>query len=124
MMVRTLINVSTLVNSAWIFLGGSSIVSGLLIACIKQIREDRKQIGERQREETAALKIGMQAILRNELRKEYSKAKSKGYITFSDLDNFKNLYTQYETLGENGPMEQVYKEYCGFEKRMDDSESA
>lgn len=64
--------------------------------------------------ETKALKLGVQALLRNELYRMYNEAKSKGFSTLDEKDNFLNMYNQYHSLGKNGVMDSKKEEYMSM----------
>ena len=52
--------------------------------------------------EQESIKQGLQALLRNELIKEYERWTEKGYCPVYARDNVQNLYKQYHGLGQNG----------------------
>lgn len=51
---------------------------------------------------TKALKAGVQAMLRNELRKLYKDAMDKCYATDDEKVEWTNIWKSYHDLGENG----------------------
>ena len=51
---------------------------------------------------TEALQTGVQAMLRNELRKLYKDAVDKGYATDDEKAEWTNIWKSYHDLGENG----------------------
>lgn len=64
--------------------------------------------------ETKALKLGMQAILRNELIKSYKDHAKAGYVEFEDRDNWENMYQQYHNLGANGVMDDTRQKFLNL----------
>lgn len=61
-----------------------------------------------QKEESNALKYGMQAMLRDVLLKRYKEISADGYATYEEKENYQHLYEQYKALGGNGVMDKVY----------------
>lgn len=57
-----------------------------------------------------AFKLGMQAMLRNELIDKYNYYSNKGYISIHGLENITAMYTQYHALGGNGTITHLYEE--------------
>ena len=57
-----------------------------------------------------AVEKGVQALLRNEIIKEYNHWLEKEYCPIYAKDNIKIMYTQYHGLGQNGVIDKVYEE--------------
>lgn len=57
------------------------------------------------KKETTALKLGVQALLRDRLLQGYKHYSAKGYADVDDRMNWMNLYEQYHNLGKNGVMD-------------------
>lgn len=57
-----------------------------------------------------AIKLGMQAMLRNQIIEQYNHYTNKGYIPIYGLENVTALYDQYHTLGGNGTITHLYEE--------------
>lgn len=66
------------------------------------------------RHELQALKLGTQAVLRNELIELYDKYYYKGSAPTYIKDNFENLYKQYHALGANGVMDSYYNNFISL----------
>ena len=66
---------------------------GLIIGQFRQLR---------------ALKLGLQAILRDRLLQAYEHYGHRGWANYDEKQNVLNLYTQYEILGPNGIMERKH----------------
>lgn len=86
----------------WLCLFGVPSLIGSIFAWCKI--KTRKNEQERN-----ALKLGVQAMLRNELIKQYKTYMKQGYADYDDKENWINLYNQYHTLGVNGVMDK-YKD--------------
>lgn len=61
-----------------------------------------------------AVKEGVQALLRAQMIADYNHYREKGYAPIYAKDNFDNCYQRYHTLGANGVMDQIHKEFMGF----------
>ena len=57
--------------------------------------------------ETNAVKLGLQAILRDRLIQVYRVCTAQEYASITDRDNFINMYKQYHNLGANGVMDDI-----------------
>ena len=60
-----------------------------------------------------AMKLGMQAILRNDIIDVYNKCVSrepKPYIRLYEITNVEAMYTQYHALGGNGTVTNLYND--------------
>lgn len=80
------------------------VVVGWLIKVIKAEKKERD-----------ALKKGVQAMLRSQMINAFNKwYVDKGYAPIWVRDNFENLWVQYETLGDNGVMEDIYKKFMSL----------
>jgi hypothetical protein len=79
-----------------------SIFAFLFKRLFKRIKENR----ERQN----AVEAGLQALLRNELIKSYREYEAKGEISILDKENMEHMFTEYENLGGNGTVAQMFKE--------------
>ena len=58
-----------------------------------------------------AIKLGLQAILRDRLLQAYKHYKRQGWASYDDKQNVLNLYEQYEALGPNGIMERKHNAF-------------
>lgn len=89
-----------------------AIVSPLLTLLIGsgfffKIRDDIKTSQKARESANTAIRLGVQALLRDRLYSLYEEARAKGHCTIDELDNFENIYTQYHNLGQNGVMDSV-----------------
>ena len=79
-----------------------SVFTLLFKRLFKKIKENR----ERQN----AVESGLQALLRNELIRRYREYEEKGEISILDKENMEHMFKEYENLGGNGTVAQMYKE--------------
>lgn len=81
--------------------------SGCLITLIeifyKKIKNNEKR--------TEALKLGVQALLRDRLYAYYNKYSEYKYAPIYAKENFENIYKQYHRLGNNGVMDDIYRKF-------------
>ena len=84
----------------WLCLFGIPSIFAGLIAFVKlQIATNK------------AIKLGLQAILRDRLLQAYEFYAKRGYADYDEKSNVRNLYDQYEVLGPNGIMEVKHQEF-------------
>ena len=58
-----------------------------------------------------AVKLGLQAILRDRLLQAYEFYAHRGYADYDEKANVVNLYQQYEMLGPNGIMHRKHERF-------------
>ena len=80
-------------------LGIPGIITGMLAFVKLQMKQNK------------AIKLGLQAILRDRLLQAYHFYKQQGWASYDDKQNVLNLYTQYEVLGPNGIMERKHRTF-------------
>lgn len=101
-------------------LGGGSLVAALITAITKYfVNKFRKQF-EVQDEVNKALKLGIQALLRDRLLQGYRYYRDKGYATYEDRMNWENLYKQYHSLGENGVMDDIRNKFLALPTKAEE----
>lgn len=61
-----------------------------------------------------ALKLGIQALLRAQMINDYNKWTAKGYAPIYARENFENCWVQYESLGENGVMNDIHSKFLAL----------
>lgn len=66
---------------------------------------------EEQDTKRKAIENGVQALLRNELIKNFREYKRIGEITLLDKENMEHMFAEYFNLGGNGMMHEVYDEF-------------
>ena len=82
-------------------------VPALLGAVFKYFYNQNKD----RKEELAALKLGVQALLRAQLINDYNKWTEKRYAPIYARQNFENCWTQYHALGANGVMDDIHAKF-------------
>ena len=96
--------------------GVSGIISGLvgvLIAVfLKRPLEkrvaDSEEASQRVEEQNKATMLGVQALLRDRLLQAFNHYLARGWIGAGERDNVENMYTQYEALGPNNVISDIY----------------
>lgn len=84
----------------WLSLFGiPGIIAGLFGFIIAQVKQNN------------AIKLGLQAILRDRLLQAYEYYGTRGWANYDEKSNVQNLYDQYEILGPNGIMEVKHQEF-------------
>lgn len=78
---------------------------------LKKRQEEQEKKNEEQERKNKAIENGVQALLRNELIKNYREYKLKGEITLLDKENMEHMFAEYFNLGGNGMMTDVHKEF-------------
>ena len=58
-----------------------------------------------------AIKLGLQALLRDRLLQAYEFYGHRGFADYDEKQNIQNIYKQYEALGPNGIMEQKHNDF-------------
>jgi len=65
-----------------------------------------------------AIKLGVQAVLRDRLLQAYEFYMARGYANYDEKSNVRNMYDQYEALGPNGIMEQKHEAFIRIPDRL------
>ena len=78
------------------------IIVGILIATLWQ-KFNKSQ------EEQDAIKSGLQSLLRSEITKAYYKYMEQGWIPLYALESLQQSHKDYQTLGLNGVMDELWK---------------
>lgn len=84
---------------------------GLGYKKIKKKQEEQEKKQHEQERKNQAIENGVQALLRNELIKNFREYKIKGEITLLDKENMEHMFTEYFNLGGNGMMQEVHQEF-------------
>ena len=98
--------------------GVSGIVSGLvgvLIAVfLKRPLEKRvsesEEVSARVEAQNTATMLGVQALLRDRLVQAFNHYLARGWIGAEERDNIDNMYVQYEALGDNNVISDIYNQ--------------
>lgn len=84
-------------------LGVPALIAGMLRYFGKRIKDNR--------DDTEALKKGVQALLRSQMIADYNKYAEKGYAPIYARESFENCWKQYHSLGANGVMDDMHKKF-------------
>lgn len=76
----------------------------------RQQDEIRKQNDTLEKQNKATM-LGVQALLRDRLLMAFKYYISQGYAEYGDRENVKNMYVQYEALGPNSVMDDLYQKF-------------
>ena len=98
--------------------GVSGIISGvvgvLIAVFLKRPLEKRVQKSEeasaRVEAQNTATMLGVQALLRDRLLQAFNYYRARGWIDAEDRSNIENMYVQYEALGENTVISDIYNQ--------------
>lgn len=63
---------------------------------------------------TKGTRLGVQALLRAELIRDWNYYSEKGYAPIYARENFENVYTQYHALGANGVMDDIRQRFLAL----------
>ena len=74
-------------------------------------QEEQEKKNEEQERKNKAIENGVQALLRNELIKNFREYKIQGEITLLDKENMEHMFEEYFNLEGNGMMTDVHKEF-------------
>ena len=61
--------------------------------------------------DNAAVKKGVQALLRSQMIADYNKWSERDYAPIYARENFQNCWKQYHDLGENGVMDDLHEKF-------------
>ncbi len=67
-----------------------------------------------------AVKLGLQAILRDRLLQAYEFYGHRGYADYDEKANVVNLYEQYEALGPNGIMQRKHDAFLSLPDELNE----
>ena len=88
----------------WLCLFGvPSILLGILAYMGAQLRKSKK--------DRDCMKAGIQALLRARMLDDWEKYSALGYAPLEAKENFENCWLQYHSLGLNGVMDNVHKNF-------------
>lgn len=77
----------------------------------KQEQDAIKKKTEALEKQNTATQLGVQALLRDRLLQAFKYYIGQGYADYDDRNNVLNMYTQYEALGPNKVMENLYEKF-------------
>lgn len=84
--------------------------SGVLVSVCRYFSV-RLKAAERENE---AIKMGVQALLRDRLISEYNDRNEKGFAPIYAKENFENMWKHYHNLGKNGVMDGVHNDFMAL----------
>ena len=98
--------------------GVSGIISGLvgvLIAVylkrpLEKRVKDTEDANARVEAQNKATMLGVQALLRDRLLQAFNYYLARGWIGADERSNIDNMYVQYEALGENNVISDIYNQ--------------
>ena len=98
--------------------GVSGIISGLVgvLIAVYLKRPLEKRVSEteaanaRVEAQNTATMLGVQALLRDRLLQAFNHYLARGWIGADDRSNIDNMYVQYEALGENNVISDIYNQ--------------
>ena len=61
-----------------------------------------------------ATMLGVQALLRDRLLQSFRHYIEKGYADYNDRENVQNMFVQYEALGPNSVMDDLYEKFTAL----------
>ena len=77
-------------------------------------RKEQEQIKKKTEElekQNLATMLGVQALLRDRLLQAFKHYAQKGFADYQDRTNVENMYKQYEALGPNSVMDDMYEQF-------------
>ena len=86
------------------------ILGFVLQSVIKENRELKQKREDEYTKEWAAIKDGLQCMLRDTLIRNHKKYAEQGYITTHGLQNWILMYKAYHELGGNGMIDHMKEE--------------
>lgn len=67
---------------------------------------------------TDAVTHGLQALLRSQMVHDYNRWSERGYAPIYARENFENCWVQYESLGENGVMNNIHEKFMALPTQL------
>lgn len=94
----------------------------------EQISARRAEIEAQQKEikaqndaleaQNKATMLGVQALLRDRLLQAFRHYIQQGYADYNDRENVRNMYAQYEALGPNSVMSDLYEKFTALPMQL------
>ena len=92
-------------NVPWV-ISAATCASGCMMWAVHRLRKRRLRL--------TSLEKGVQALLRASMIDQYNRAAERGCAPMYARDNFQNLWEQYEALGKNGVMNDIYTRFMAL----------
>lgn len=89
------------------WIGIPSIITGAITALLGYLCKQNKK----NKEDTKAIRRGLQALLRAQMISDYNKWEEKGYAPIYARQNFENCWAHYHSLGANGVMDDIHDKF-------------
>ena len=88
-------------------IGLPSLIAGVITALFTYLCKQNKK----NREDTKAVKLGVQALLRAQMIDDFNKWSERGYAPIYARQNFENCWSHYHSLGANGVMDDIHLKF-------------
>lgn len=88
-----------------------ALIYGRMFARIEKKQQQHDKELEKNNNETKAVMLGVQALLRAEMIKDYNKWSDRGYAPIYARESFENCWEQYHSLGANGVMDDIHDKF-------------
>ena len=88
-----------------------ALIYGRMFARIEKKQQKNEKELEQNNQETKAVRLGVQALLRAQMIDSYNKWSDKGYAPIYARQCFENCYMQYHSLGANGVMDDIHEKF-------------
>ena len=85
---------------------------------IETKQEEIRVQNEQMEAQNKATMLGVQALLRDRLLQAFKHYISQGYADYTDRENVKNMYDQYEALGPNSVMTDMYEKFTALPTQL------
>lgn len=105
------------ITKYWIQTLFGAVTAGISVFVRKKIKEFDTKLKEQD-----AIKLGVQALLRDRIIQSYNSYFDRGYCPIYARDNIRNLYTQYHDLGGNGTVTELVKKIDDLPTEDDEHE--
>ena len=77
----------------------------------ESIQAENKRKQEELEAQNKATMLGVQALLRDRLLQAFKQCIAQGYADYNERENIRNMYVQYEALGPNSVMNDLYEQF-------------
>lgn len=86
----------------------------LIVAVVTALFTYLCKQNKKNRDDTKAVKKGVQALLRAQMIDDYNKWTERGYAPIYARQNFENCWAQYHSLGANGVMDDIHIKFLAL----------
>lgn len=86
-------------------------IPSLVVAAVTALFTYLCKQNKKNREDTQAVKQGLQALLRAQMIADYNKWSERGYAPIYARQNFENCWQHYHSLGANGVMDDIHQKF-------------